>query len=302
MAGARWREARIGRDIIFFWSEALKTKSKFTLAKLIYRPIAVARRLAGQSSTVEVCRGGIRWHLDLNQAIDFSIYLTGLFQRASLKPFLAMIAPGSVVFDVGANVGSHTLPLARAVGPAGRVYAFEPTRFAFGKLKKNVALNPALAGRITLEQMMVTAGRAESVPAEIHSSWPIDTAEAVHPHHRGVRMDTAGAFACSIDAYCEEHGIGPVGAMKIDVDGFEAGVLRGAQETLRRFRPPVLIELEPCLYDAPGQEPFEEVPRILQQAGYRLYSVADQSPLPMDGGLRNLIPDGSSLDVLSLPL
>jgi FkbM family methyltransferase len=218
-----------------------------------------------------------------------------------LKPFISLLSPGSVVLDIGANVGSHTLPIARAVGSAGRVYAFEPTRFAFQKLRKNVALNPELARHITLEQMMVTAGSAESVPAEIHSSWPIDTDEAVHAHHRGLPMDTSGAFACSVDAYCDQHGIGQVSAIKIDVDGFEIGVLRGAQGTLRRFRPPILIELEPCLYESPEHEPFEEVLRILQQSGYRLYSVADRSPLPMDEKLRHLIPDGSSMDVLGLP-
>ena len=91
-------------------------------------------------------------------------------------------------------------------------------------------------------------------------------------------------------------------AIKIDVDGFEGEVLRGARETLRRFRPTILIELEPCLCDVPGHEPFEEIPGLLAQAGYRLHSTVDRSPLPMDSRLRNLIPNGSSLDALALPV
>jgi len=259
------------------------------------------RRLAGKGSTALVRRSGFRWDLDLNQSEGISIYLTGTFQRDSVLVMRKLIQPGDVVLDIGAHFGSQTMFAARAAGPRGRVYTFEPTGYAYRALLKNISLNPEYSSRIVAEQMYVASGAAAAVPAQVYSNWPLVTGEPVHEHHRGILESIDGAFVESIDGYCRSRGIDTVRVMKIDVDGFECEVLRGARETLRRSRPPILIELEPSLYDRPGGDRFEDLLDLLAQARYRLVHSTKGTPLPMDGSLRKLIPDGASMDALALP-
>src|SRR6266850_1982257 len=121
----------------------LSTKTKIRLATFLSRSVRAVRRMAGaKNDLVVVQRGGLRWQLDLNEGIDFSIYLLGAFERSAISTYRRLIPPAAVVLDIGANVGAHTLHLARAVGEDGRVYAFEPTVYAFDKLQRNLALNP----------------------------------------------------------------------------------------------------------------------------------------------------------------
>ncbi len=93
-------------------------------------------------------RRGVAWTLDLREGIDFSIWLLGAFELSTVRAYQRILRPGAIVLDIGANIGAHTLHLARAVGTEGKVWAIEPTDYAMGKLKTNIALNPELAPRI----------------------------------------------------------------------------------------------------------------------------------------------------------
>ena len=102
----------------------LTTKTKVSLASLAYKFIATGRTMAGKNNRVTVRRRGLMWSLDLSEGIDFSIYLLGAFERSTVITLEKLVKPGDVVFDIGANIGAHTLGLARSVGSAGRVFAF----------------------------------------------------------------------------------------------------------------------------------------------------------------------------------
>src|SRR5271169_5459592 len=152
----------------------LTTKTKVSLAALTYKFIAVARAMAGKNDSAIVRRRGLMWHLDLSEGIDFSIYLLGAFERSTVVTLEKLVKSGDVVMDIGANIGAHTLGLARSVGPSGRVFAFEPTDFAFEKLKRNLALNPKLEARTFPRQVLLAAAPSEDAPEEIFASWPLE--------------------------------------------------------------------------------------------------------------------------------
>src|SRR5713101_4640646 len=105
---------------------------------MTHRGITFARKTFGLSNQTIVTRYGVRWNLDLDEAIDFSIFLLGLFERQTVQAYQRLVWPGNIVLDIGANIGAHTFHLARLVGPNGRVFAFEPTAFAFHKLLANI--------------------------------------------------------------------------------------------------------------------------------------------------------------------
>jgi len=276
----------------------LPTRAKIAVARAIATPILLARQLVGRGVEADVVRHGIRWRLDLREGIDFAIWLVGRFEGSTVRAYEKIVRPGDVVLDIGANIGAHALPLARLVGPQGRVICFEPTEFAFQKLLANANRNPDLAGRMTLVQAMLVAAATEAVPERLYSSWPLTSGNDLHALHRGRPMTTHGARATTLDAALEEAGVARVNFVKMDVDGYECSVLRGARETLRH-QPTILLELAPYALDETGAN-IEELVRILAGAGYALAELGSERRIPLDGqAIRALVPSGSSMNVLA---
>ncbi|MCB1103223.1 MAG: FkbM family methyltransferase [Cephaloticoccus sp.] len=279
----------------------LKTKQKMQLARLVQVIVQAARRVAGRGTTTQVRRRGVTWALDLREGIDFSLWLLGAFEPETISCYQRLIHPGDVVLDIGANIGAHTLHLARATGPQGRVIAFEPTDFAFAKLQRNVGLNPELAARIHCLQLMLVAREADGSPTEdLYSSWPLDTADANRHHlHQGRLMTTAGARARALDLVVAELGLERIDCIKLDIDGAECAMLRGAADSLRRWHPAIVMELAPYVLEEKGSS-LAELVGILRYYGYRLYDATSGEPLPEEVSQLNAqIPAGASLNVVA---
>jgi FkbM family methyltransferase len=277
----------------------LTTKTKVALASLAYRCVSVARRVAGKGSSASVRRGGVRWQLDLNEGIDFSIYLLGGFERSTGATLRKLVKAADVVFDIGANIGAHTLGLAQSVGPSGRVFAFEPTDFAFEKLKRNLSLNPDLEARVQARQILLAATSDAQVQARIYASWPLEKDDSVHPKHRGRLETTENASVDTIDHIVQREGIDRLNLIKIDVDGHELPVLQGGLETLKRFGPTLVMEMSPYVH-AEEQNSFDALVALLREAGYSLRNSASWKPLPLSASeLEALIPDGASINVIA---
>lgn len=256
------------------------------------------RALFGRPPVTTVRRGGLRWVLDLQEVVDFSIWLVGAFEAGTVRAYRRLLRPGQTVLDIGANVGAHTLHFAQTVGPAGKVYAFEPTDYAFAKLNANAAANPELSSRISARQVMLAEADADAVKP-LYSSWPLDDTPDVNTMHGGRLMSADNARATSLDAFLDAAGVDHVDFIKIDVDGFECGVLRGAQRTLARMRPVIVMELSPHQLDEMSSS-IDDLVAVLQAAGYALEELASGKPLPMSGsGLNAIIPYGASLNAIA---
>ena len=277
----------------------LATRHKTALARLAAAPVVAARRLAGRGPELEVSRRGIRWRLDLREGIDFAIWLLGSFEPSTRRACERLVEPGETVVDIGANVGAHTLQLARLVGDRGRVIAVEPTGFAFGRLEENLALNPGLATRATAVQAALIGRRAAEMPTELYASWPLRGGADLHPAHRGRAHGTEGARAVTLDELVGELGVDRVELVKLDVDGYECEVLHGGQATLREHGPPIVLELAPYALAEAGAS-LGELCGLLSDADYELCRLDGSRPLPMaPARLAELIPAGGSINALA---
>lgn len=159
--------------------------------------------------------------------------------------FARDVRPGDVVVDIGANLGAYSLLFAQWVGPAGHVHAFEPAPGARLGLARHAALN-GMAGRITIHAEAV-AGRPGTA-----------SFRAVGPHGDNrilCRPDEGSTLVrtTSVDAFCRESGVKPR-LLKIDVEGAELDVLRGARETIAAGGDglKVYVEMHPRLWPADG--------------------------------------------------
>lgn len=213
---------------------------------------------------------GPKSHL-LHRVLAFGAYEPELAQL-----FVSHIDPDRDVIDVGANVGFFTNLAARKL-ETGRVLAIEPTAAAFDRLTRNIAHNgiesraiawrgvaAAEAGELTLN---VVEGREE------YSS----LGAIVHPSVEGETTAIETVPAQTIDALVREHDLKPA-VIKIDVEGAEMDVLRGARETLKIHRPVVISEVSAPLLRTAGASPAA----IVQLFDALEYDVRDPDNSLMD--------------------
>jgi FkbM family methyltransferase len=279
----------------------MNTKNKIRLATVAYKIVHFVRSCIDKDDKVTVVRGGVNWNLDLNQGIDFSIFLIGGFEPGTLRLYRELLGntEGEIVFDIGANIGAHTLPIAKLVTPKnGKVYAFEPTRYAYEKLLQNVSLNPSIQHGIVPVQAMIAAKDDTTAEPEIYSSWPLANVTTTHADHCGELKSTIGAEVFSLDSFVRMRDISRVDFIKLDVDGYEPEVLAGAWLSLNRFKPTILMEWTPYLFSERPDAMCNALSRLLG-LGYSLFD--GKSGKPISGGVDELdrrTPSKGSMNIL----
>lgn len=217
---------------------------------------------------------GINFELDLREVIDSEMFYCGSREPKTSRTLELICDPSDVVIDIGANVGSHALPMAKLVGPSGRVYAFEPVPWAMDKLKRNASLNGF--SNIVTEQVALSDENLGHVDMEFRASFKIGSAIGVDDKGRidkgwWQECDHVSTEMRTLDSYVTGHDIRRVDLIKLDVDGFEGKVIRGARETLSRFKPVIIMELAPAWVEMRGDSCIA-IAMQLRDMGYRCFA------------------------------
>jgi FkbM family methyltransferase len=276
----------------------MKTAHKIALAKIAYHLAHGARRIAGQTDRCSVRRGGNRYELDLAEGVDFAVYL-GVYEPSTTRALSRLVRQGTNVLDIGANIGVHTVNMARLVGPQGRVFAFEPTTFAFRKMQRNVEINPDLKERVTATQCFLGPADSTTAPAAIYSSWPLTGGANLHGKHMGQPMATNGVASRSVDAFLAEYGNPQIALVKLDVDGYECDVLAGATGMMRRDRPVFVMELAPYVLAEHGKS-LTDLLAYFAPLGYRFFEEGGTHTPSLDlNQLARTIGDGAGINVIA---
>jgi len=272
------------------------TKIKIFIARLLYRMVRIIYR----SETQIVTRGGIVYELDLSEGIDLSVFLFGSFQKHVFQNKYFAFKGDEVVFDVGANAGVMSLQFAKRV-PRGAVYAFEPTHYALAKLKKNISLNPAMASRITVVQTFLSATEASVPSITAYASWKVDGSRGAADHrvHLGTPKDTTGVPSTTIDAYVKQHAIPRLDFIKIDTDGHEWDVLRGASRSIQTFRPVIIFEVGEYVMKE-RDITFETYYEFFHTQGYDLFD-SNRAGAIDNKNYRRYIPAWGAIDIIAVP-
>jgi FkbM family methyltransferase len=180
-----------------------------------------------------------------------------------------ILAPPSGVFiDVGANIGTHTLGIARHLGERGRVYAYEPQRLLFQMVCGSLALNAVTNVFCMNEAAGAAPGRIAVPQFDYFKPMNFGSVE-FGPQQREtldqVRGDDPAKTEYVPVSTIDHLELADVHVIKIDAEGMELEVLAGAQQTIARCRPVLLVE---CL-----KVDRERLLAILKNADYRVYQV-----------------------------
>lgn len=207
-----------------------------------------------------VRRNGIVFALDPSDFVQWLTYMGAEnHQRARL---LALAQPRSTVIDVGANIGDTLLSLGKRVGPEGRAIGFEANPATLQKCQANIALNAMPQVRVEGVGLGAEAGELGFGSAASGNSG----ADRFMPDGGAITV-----AVITLDSYIREQGLDRVDLIKIDVEGFEMNVLRGADATLARFRPVLFLELS----DANLREQGSSATELLAWLETRDYAVYD---------------------------
>jgi FkbM family methyltransferase len=241
---------------------------------------------------------GARW-------LDFSEYWSfrcGEFQAGPTNPlgvnlrlFLqkcAAVAQGGVAVDAGANVGVFCVELA-ALGY--EVHAFEPIPETYARLRENVALNPRVAGRVHTKDRALGDREDQVVRMTAPGNSPATAYIAQEPGNgTGTLLPVR---TTTLDAYAEASGLQRIAFLKLDVEGYEPAVLRGAVRLLSRHAiDTVFFEWCPPLLRRAGFDPGELLAE-LDKAGYAVYRIGAGGQLQRAAALDALL-DGCEWDNL----
>jgi FkbM family methyltransferase len=168
---------------------------------------------------------GSRW---ISGAADHGCWI-GIYERAKQRLFTANIAPGSVVFDVGAHVGFYTLLASILTGERGTVVAFEPLPANLEHLRAHLRLNDIANVRI------IEAAVSETDGAAWFKSGPTSTTGGI------AETGDWKVKLVALDSLVAGRKVPPPDVIKMDIEGAEAAALRGAREILVKHKPLIFL-------------------------------------------------------------
>jgi len=182
-------------------------------------------------------RFGRMFTLRGDTVVGRSLHAYGEFAGDEVDSILALVRPGDHVVDAGANIGFHTLALARTVGPEGSVTAVEPQRFCFQLLCANLTVN-----QLTQVLPIRAAMGAAPGPCRIPRLSPLTA------HNAGaMQVMPPGQDAPEADEVAmvtlDSLALARCDLVKIDTEGFEDQVIFGGRNTLKTCRPALYVEV-----------------------------------------------------------
>jgi FkbM family methyltransferase len=271
------------------------TRVRLGLARLLY---FLFHTILRQDKRI-IQRKGLFYEVDLTEGIDLSLFIFGNFQDYITRNIYFSISVDAIIFDVGANVGSMTLRFAK-MASKGRVYAFEPTDYAYAKLLENISLNPQFASHITPVQRFLADHNRLKHEMKAYASWKVDgKARDPHPLHGGTIKPADSVAAVTLDQFCLENGIQRVDLIKIDTDGHEYRVLQGARKTIEKHLPHVIFEIGGYVLNEQQLE-FKKFYDYFKNFEYRLLNAKNGKQITLEN-FSHQIPLRATTDIIAIP-
>ena len=216
---------------------------------------------------------GYEVECDIREIVQQVIYFYGYYEAVETYFAMAFIKKGDTVIDAGANIGYYSLVAANCVGPGGRVHSFEPIPRNFSHLQDHIHSNH-LDKIVTVNNYGVW-----DKEEEIEFTLSKNTESNFGTYSAGEQADVVEKITCRtlrLDNYVKKNNIHKVNFLKIDVEGAEWAALQGAEETIKRDKPVILLEV--CKYTCDRFGYDQNVMwEFLKPLGYKMYLIRNSS-------------------------
>lgn len=233
----------------------------------------------------KVKRNGINYELDISQYIEHLIYYK--LEAESKQKLYGLVKNKSNILDVGVNIGETVLSFSR-INPGGQIYGFEPVPFLFEKAIRNISLNQK--SNINLFNLALS---------DQNGQLSFDMAKNLNSGSISMNKDlTKGSMivnAVTLDNFVQEHNITDIDLIKIDVEGFELNVLKGAQNVLRTAKPVLFVEVVDTYLKRQNVNASMLI-RYLQDLGYSINDAKTNDIIQPDQNFSN-----THLDIICHP-
>jgi FkbM family methyltransferase len=215
---------------------------------------------------LETPHGRVRLFVDLSDHVIGLNIVRGQYEAHEIELMRRLLKPGDTAVDVGAHVGFFTMQMAATVGGSGHVYAFEPFDPGAELLERSIVEN-GFEERVTFRRAAVgaTSGTATL-------TFPVETLNSGGAYLlRGGTAPLTGNLKATVPLVALDNLDlrRPVRFIKMDVEGAEPQVIRGAARLLREDRPVILSEVHPVQLERASGVTADEFLEQLRSAGYQ---------------------------------
>lgn len=227
----------------------------------------------------EFTYNGVRLKADISDYIGYCLYFG--FKDEALEKLIKLAQPGNVVLDIGTNIGSTLLQFAKKIGENGKVYGFEPDAQNYNACLVNINLNSLH----NVEVFNIGLGDETGTFTLV-----VDT----ETNRGGNRISLSNEnnknnskiHVERLDDWIKDKNLSRIDLIKIDVEGFELNVLKGAEETIKKHTPVLFIELDDNNLKAVGNSASELI-KFLENLGYSVTKAETEELVLSDTDFRN---------------
>lgn len=213
---------------------------------------------------------GVRLFIDLSDHVIGLNILRGTYEQDEVALVRNLLRPGDTAIDVGGHIGFFTMQMAALVGPEGRIYAFEPLDASADLLERSIVEN-GFTDRVFFQRAAVGATSGDATltfPAET-----LNSGGAYLLRDGTVPLTGNQAKHVPLVALDNLPIRRPVRLIKMDVEGAEPQVLRGAKRILTEDRPTILSELHPTQLDRASGVTADGFLAQVRAIGYRAHAI-----------------------------
>lgn len=234
----------------------------------------------------------LKMSISTKEFIGWNLFFFGFYESDVNGVLRKYIKNGDIVVEAGANNGSETILLSYLVGSNGQVFAFEPIPKICEILRKNIELNN-FQDRVEIEEIAL----GKNIDARTGFYLMPDDAP-----NQGMSSKYKFAEAgnkiivneTTLDSFAEKKGINKIDFIKMDIQGSELDLILGAEKTIKKFKPVILLEIDRNSIKNTNYS-VKEIWNILTDLGYIIKSVTQ------DEGIINDIELLNSANWLALP-
>ena len=198
----------------------------------------------------------------------YSVPKTGTFEKKETEYLTGLIHEGFVCIDIGASFGWYTIILSKLVGQKGHIYAFEPLPENYSVLVENIKENQL--NNVTT--FPVALGDTKKITKLYLPDIGISGSLRLHEYEKN--YDEISCEIQTLDSIVEKECIEKIDFIKADIEGGEYAFLKGAMDSIKKFMPFIMLEIQENSTKLFGYEP-NDIFSLLEDLNYKAYYIGD---------------------------